>query len=288
MKDFELTLPKVEETMNSRAPTHSLFAQKTYKDIEETFLACALGLTTFSPTRPFWTQTKDSIEGNFSYVYINFSISEVYARYIGICPILVPSSKLYEKLLLEATTSNLGIPQVVFGEYPKFLVSTSKSNTLTQALMENKLKTTGKIYTFDEIKHTDIITPFKPVTYEEYEYQDEKFINLKCPYKIDYETSERVRRIQENEYVWVRVAPLLWLVNEEEKKLMSRDIILAGIQFNSGLKYDGNFAKSNIKWYLDTYMSKEILPKNYKPLSSSILDKDEDLQKVMLKKIRKN
>ena len=63
---------------------------------------------------------------------------------------------------------------------------------------------------------------------------------------------------------WVKVEPIIWLVDDKADIALSKKLIFAGVQYKSGFelrpgygKY--SFAESDIKRFMDKYFSKEIV-----------------------------
>ena len=69
---------------------------------------------------------------------------------------------------------------------------------------------TGRSYTFDSVKYDDYNTGFKPVTYEEYEYQEKENIRIKANSVFGgkrFLLSNGVK-YRNGDYVWVEVSPV--------------------------------------------------------------------------------
>ncbi len=63
---------------------------------------------------------------------------------------------------------------------------------------------------------------------------------------------------KDDNYVWVEVSKVKWLVDEENDIALSKNILVAGIQFDNAKDYEGNFENSNMYKYLNTYFIKDI------------------------------
>ena len=57
---------------------------------------------------------------------------------------------------------------------------------------------------------------------------------------------------------WIKVEPIVWLVDEKADIALSKYIIVAGIQFDNKEIYEGNFEETFIKQFMNTYLAKEI------------------------------
>ncbi|UKI26371.1 MAG: hypothetical protein L6V91_06095 [Bacilli bacterium] len=53
----------------------------------------------------------------------------------------------------------------------------------------------------------------------------------------------------------------MWIVDRENKRMISTIGLPSGMRFDSPRKEDINFSKSELKWYLDNYMSKRNISK---------------------------
>ena len=67
--------------------------------------------------------------------------------------------------------------EVEYGEYPQNAADSRMQNIL-ESEYNRGMNKTGRSYTFDSVKYDDFYTGFKPVTYEEYEYQGKGYIRI--------------------------------------------------------------------------------------------------------------
>ena len=58
---------------------------------------------------------------------------------------------------------------------------------------------------------------------------------------------------------WVEVQPIEWLM-DPSGTMVAKKCLFAGIQFDTKSSYDGDFSKTSMKHYLDTYFAKEMKP----------------------------
>ena len=64
---------------------------------------------------------------------------------------------------------------------------------------------------------------------------------------------------RDGDYVWVEVSPVKWLIDDKTGILISKKGLVSGIRFlNKSTNYKGDFSKTEMKEYLDRYMSKEL------------------------------
>ena len=155
-----------------------------------------------------------------------------------------------------------GIAEVLYGEYPQFVVSERENARLEELYKRNGLKKTGKFYTSDCHKWDDYNSGFTAMRHEELEYNGKKYVRVISKKSIhgngDKKLSNGVllRNIDEQP-VFVEVEPIPWLVDEKSKTLLSKRCLFSGVKFNSK-KYDGNFQKTDIKKFIDTFFVNEM------------------------------
>ena len=108
------------------------------------------------------------------------------------------------------------------------------------------MKKTGKVYTFDSLPASPVNfdKPIRPICYDELVYNNQKYIRL-------WENCDR--------YLWIKVEPITWLIDEKTGLLISKKILLSGIRFAERSSDISDFSKSDMKYYLDNFMAYEIL-----------------------------
>jgi len=153
-----------------------------------------------------------------------------------------------------------GILVVEFGEYPQFIVVDNNLKLNLEELYEKDLlNETGKVYTTDSVDYDDKDIEFTPVNYIEYEYSGEKYIRFTVG-RNGYD----VPLSDDNSYdlgdtCWIKVEPIKWLVDEKSDKAICEKLIFSGIQYCHDINNINDFKKTDIKRFMDTYFSKEIL-----------------------------
>jgi len=175
-------------------------------------------------------------------------------RTLGIRPILKLSDSLYEQIIKEGEYNEDGILEIEFGSYPQEVLTKteiSKLNKLKKFSIKNlsskDLIKTGNTYTFDSMKGGS--TPFFPKTYKEYEYNDEYYISMKSIIRSFYGyKAYNGLTYSDGVPVWVKVSPVVWLVDEEEKILVAKNTLLSGIRGKDLIK----------KNYLEKYMKHDL------------------------------
>lgn len=148
-----------------------------------------------------------------------------------------------------------------YGEYPMWATTVRESKKIEKQYRKNKLSKTGRIYTVDlwATRYRKIDLGFKEKQYEEYEYEDKKYIRV-CECSGEYETLSSGYRKCDYKVCWIKVEPVLWLVDEENDIIVSKDGIVSGIQLHyRNMTEDLEFDQTLMKWYLDNYLSKELI-----------------------------
>ena len=133
------------------------------------------------------------------------------------------------------------------------------SRELERAYNNGSLKTTGKNYTTDSVRYQDTDTSFRARTHTEYEYNGGKYIRFVGDSNCDGEVLSDGRTIQSGNTYWVRVEPIIWLVDERANIALSKKIIFSGVQFKNRRDYKDDFDRTDIKQFMDNYFSKEIV-----------------------------
>ena len=127
---------------------------------------------------------------------------------------------------------------------------------------ESSIIKTGKNYTIDSRKWDEYNEPFKELILEEYLFSNGKrYVRVKTNSCYNYSeiTLSNGKRYKNGDYVWVEVSPIKWLIDEKNDIALSEKILFAGVQFNHEKNYKGDFDRTDIKWFMDTYFVKEII-----------------------------
>ncbi len=192
--------------------------------------------------------------GYRSYKYTN-------RRDNGIRPIM-SYSNIKNDISNERINRN-GIVEVEYGEYPQYAVDNILQDKLEKLYKNGKLSETGKTYTTDSRKYYENKMDFLPQEHIEYEFDNKKYVRVKVNSFYDGRlfTLSNSEKYKDDDYVWVEVSKLKWLVDEENDITLSSDILVAGIQFDKKINYYGNFENTNIYKFLNTYFIKDIQTK---------------------------
>ena len=176
-------------------------------------------------------------------------------RGISTRPVLSPEQTV--KIPSSTTTKSINdVDITLYGEYPQTVVDTQTNNKMEELFYSQALKTTGKIYSFDSV-YANKETPFRRASYAEYEYNGQKYIRVKGRYSSSTTKLSSGEWVMDERPYWVRVEPIEWL-KDPTGTWVSKKCLFAGIQFDTNRSYDGDFSKTFMKKYLDTYFAKEI------------------------------
>ena len=179
---------------------------------------------------------------------------------------VLQSSVIFSQISPNRVRGYNGTEEVEYGEYPQNAADSKMQNILESLYNNIGMNKTGRSYTFDSVKFDDYDTGFKPVTYEEYEYRGKRYIRIKANiYEPAYRRGNYKFKLsngveyRDGDYVWVEVSPVKWLVDDKTGILISKKGLVSGIRFlNKSTNYKGDFSKTEMKEYLDRYMSKEL------------------------------
>ena len=180
------------------------------------------------------------------------------SRSEGIRPI-IKNSTIFDSLYPNRIKGYNGCEVVEFGEYPQYAPISDVQELLEKKYQVIDLRKTGKKYTFDSTAYSNFSQSFRPVTYEEYEYNEKKYIRVEARSCCQDFQLSNYEEYKNGDNVWVEVSPVVWLIDEETKSLVCKRGILSGILFHTGSKkYNGDFKTTEMKKYLDKHMSKEL------------------------------
>ena len=207
----------------------------------------------------------------------------------GVRPVLSPeeASKIIPsktKAIDEIRARIKGIRVVEYGEYPQTIANKSTSNKLESLYKSGSLRPTGKDYTFDSVHPENKESPFKAISYPEYELDGKRYIRVLSKLSR-YGEEERLsndKEIIDGREYWVQVEPIKWLVDPKEGTMVAQKCLLGGIQFDTKKEYDGDFSKTFMKHYLDTYFAKEMQPLERTNIRENATDKTDDAAKKQI------
>ena len=208
----------------------------------------------------FWTRSDDgdnevctvNEDGNRNHRYR-------YERFGAVRPAL-QFSVIFSQISPNRVGGYNGTEEVEYGEYPQNAADSRMQNIL-ESEYNRGMNKTGRSYTFDSVRYGDHDTGFKPVTYEEYEYQGKGYIRIKANYAFSgnkFKLSNGVE-YRDGDYVWVEVSPVKWLIDDRTGILISKKGLVSGIRFlDKRTNYKGDFDRTEMKEYLDRYMLRDL------------------------------
>ena len=251
----------------------------------------------------FWTKSKSEFDGRvwgdknmIHDIFANgfLGASPQYWRCRTIRPVL-ESPSVYSELYPHRVKGYNGCEEVEYGEYPQDAVPYRVQIKLEKEFAKNGMKKTGRSYTFDKEYLENGDGKFSPITYDEYEYQGQKYIRAKV-YAYDDDTLCRkfsnCCSYRTGDYVWIEVSPVKWLIDEETKLLISKRGLVSGIRMGEK-DTDYDFNKSDVKKYLDNYMMKDLFQSEiytYTQLDlmaekKEVEEKQEEIKKEQIEKL---
>ena len=148
------------------------------------------------------------------------------------------------QLHCKTTKDITGFKEVQLGEYPQSAADRELARTLEQDFSEGRLRKTGKKY---------------QAQYEEYQRDGHKYIRVACMAERILSLSNG-KSCKKDDIVWIEVAPVKWLYDEEAALLVSRQILVSGVLFSSESYYDEDFEKTSIYSYLNTTLAEDLIP----------------------------
>ena len=207
-----------------------------------------------------WTRSSDGYNNPCVVtIYGDNCCTDGARRDAAVRPVLC-SSVIFSQISPNRMRGYNGTEEVEYGEYPQNAANSRMQNILESEYSRGMNKTGGS-YTFDSAKEDDYNKRFKPVAYEEYEYQGKKYIRIKANFGSDddiFKLSNGVAYI-DGDYVWVEVSPVKWLIDDRTGILISKKGLVSGIRFlDKRTYYKGDFDRTEMKEYLDRYMLRDL------------------------------
>ncbi len=208
--------------------------------------------------RAGWCYTRCSDgNGNIRGVFSDGSRCYGLRRYLrngAIRPVLKLSPDIFNKITANRYKGFNGTEEVLFGEYTQYVPDKNIQNFLEMQYRKHNLKKTDSTYTFDRTGSFDFEQSFEKITYNEYEYNNQKYIRIQNNSYSKFELSNG-KKYRNGNYVWIKVSPVEWLIDDKTKTLVAKRGLVSGIRFHTkDYKYNGNFYTTEMKEYLDKYM----------------------------------
>ncbi len=170
-----------------------------------------------------------------------------------------------------------------YGEYPQTVVDVYEARNLERMFVKGTLSPTNKTYETDSISIDDDETKYSPRTFQEYTYNGDKYIRVMPVSDACGEYLSDNRKVERKEAYWIKVEPIVWLYDENQKRAFTKKALISGLQFNCSSKYDGKFKNTEMYNYLNNVFVKDIIKSNvFKPMEIEAVkegDKNMDRKK---------
>ena len=211
----------------------------------------------------FYTRTTEK-DGTYPSIYGNGSRSSASGGPDGaIRPVLL-SPSVYSQISSKRMSGFNGTEEVEFGEFPQYAPDFDMQRRLEREYKRGSLIKTGKSYTYDRPRTSDdnhMWQTEKYYKYDEYEYNGKKYIRVKAFSK--YGKRERFelsngKKYRNGDNVWIEVSPIVWLIDDSTKTLISKRCLMAGIRYSKKGQWTKDFSALSVKEYLDNYMLPEL------------------------------
>ena len=212
----------------------------------------------------YWTRTRDANNGSFVYIVEkNASKNKVngFFHNASIRPaIIIPKGEEIPTNGKKPERAEDGVLEVEYGYYPQRVATAFKQGILEDLYQRNRLSPTFNSY--HTMGEEDSL-----IRNNEYEYEGKRYVRIKPSLAYADIYKERQARVLSNtkiydcdEYVWVEVQPVKWLVDEKEMIMVSEKLICSGVPFNdrpnsSIVRFEDTF----IKKFMDNYLLKEMI-----------------------------
>lgn len=151
------------------------------------------------------------------------------------------------------------LKEVEYGFYPQMAVSDEIQKKLEQEYNASNLEYSGNVFSVDKndwlTKHLD----FSPLVIPEYSYEGKRYVRVMNRSCCDFATLHDGRKVKRDDFVWLGVSPVKWLVDKEVNLLVSKYLLFSNISYSYDKNDKNNFETTGIKWYLDNIFAKELM-----------------------------
>lgn len=236
----------------------------------------------FTDTRAadYWTRTKenDKVIVMSSYSFGYNSPKKLDYQFIGIRPVLKYSDIRNEINNIEI--SDKEVLEVQYGEYPQTICDEKINLEIEKKYKEGKILKTEKKYTINS-KESEI---FFPQELNEYIYNNKKYIRFIADRDIIRTKLSNKKYIEYSKAYWIKVEPIIWMIDEDKDIAVSKKILITGIPFDK--YYSGIFEETNMYNYLNNYFIKEIKTKKKKKQKNKLDDIEEKIENMSLEELQ--
>ena len=196
---------------------------------------------------------------------------------------VLPFSNISD-ISLNGVKGRHGFLEVEYGEYPQYAVDTNLGRILDDSFQAGVLRRTGKTYTTDSRRWNANSERFSPVQHEEFEYNGKLYVRVKSTDTDEYFKLSNGVTVHPGMYVWLEVSPIKWIVDERARLLVSKTCIASGIRFCNDRQYNGDFKKTEMYQYLNTYFARDMVPSVVKEMTPEEKKQYEEEQKRLEKR----
>ena len=174
---------------------------------------------------------------------------------VGGRPVLKYSS--VKHMCKNSTINDYGVTEVEFGEYPKTECE-DEDNELSYCFSSGT-SFTDKSYTIANARN-DNSGRIDSTSYQEFEYKGNRYIPIESSSLGGKKTLTNGKEIKPYRRYFLKVEPIVWLVDEEADIMISKDVVFAGVMFHpvSGYYEYENFETTNIKNFMDNNFANDI------------------------------
>ena len=199
----------------------------------------------------------------------------------GIRPV-IDNKEIYDELFYQRQSGRNGTYEVAYGTYPQYCETIEKEKILEEKYHEGKLEITDKVYTFQNTKYLGENDDFVPQAYKQYYYQGNYYIRFVAPQNLNFLLSNK-QPIYQGTPVWIKVSPVMWFLDEEFERLVSKRILISGIQFNRN-PYFGDFEKTILYRYMNMILNANLFDKRLNQ-KNKVISENESLKKLIYRKL---
>lgn len=155
-----------------------------------------------------------------------------------------------------------GILEIEYGFYPQTIAPRILKKEIQKDYEKNLLEKTNNVYTIDSRKLNEF-KPFNAITLEEYKKDNYYFVRVpvNSSYNIPVKFTNQLE-YSNGDYIWIMVDPIKWLVDEESHKIVTKNLLLSGIQLRNTKAYNGNFKTTHMQKYINEFLLSEIFQKH--------------------------
>ena len=148
--------------------------------------------------------------------------------------------------------------EVEYGFYPQMAVSDDMQKKLEKEYSISNLEYSGNSFTVDKNDWLTKDCDFSPLVIPEYIYEGKHYVRVINRSCCDFATLNDGRKVKRDDFVWLEVSPVKWLVDKETNLLVSEYLLFSNISYSYNKNDKNNFEATGIKWYLDNIFAKEL------------------------------